>query len=80
MSREKHPFVVYGFASTHRALEAEALLGDMGIEVVAIPTPRSIGALCGIALRVTPDQSERAERYLNAAALEPSAAVEIEDY
>ncbi|HSK48640.1 MAG TPA: DUF3343 domain-containing protein [Coriobacteriia bacterium] len=80
MSREKRPFVVYGFESTHDALGAESLLGDMGIDVVPIPTPASIGALCGIALRVPPEQSERAERYLENVGIRVSAKVNMEDF
>ena len=50
MSRERRTYVVFGFESTHDALSAEALLEDMGIEIVTIPTPASIGTQCGIAL------------------------------
>lgn len=80
MSRELRLFVVYGFVSTHSALDAEALLEDMGIEVVPIPVPKDLGPLCGIALRVPPEQSERALRYMNEVGIEPSATSEIEDY
>lgn len=80
MSREKREYVVFGFSSTHAALDAEALLDDMGIDVVPIPAPAAIGAQCGIALRVPPDQSERAARYLENAEIVPGATIRIEDY
>jgi ribosomal protein L7Ae-like RNA K-turn-binding protein len=70
---------VLGFTSTHDALDAEALLEDMGVDVVPIPTPKSIGALCGIALRLEPDQLERAMRYLDRAGIEVAGTASIED-
>lgn len=72
--------MVFGFASTHEALDAEALLDDMGIEVVPIPAPKSIGTLCGIALRVPPSDFERAQSYLDAVGIIPHATLEIEDF
>lgn len=80
MNREPRSFVVYGFESTHFALDGEALLGDMGVDVVPIPTPASIGGLCGIALRIPPEESERAELYLERAGIRWSAKVSIEDF
>ena len=77
--RELRPFVVYGFESTHAALAAESLLKDMGVAVVPVPAPKSIGRLCGIALRVEPAESARAEELLANAGMEPNARVEIED-
>ena len=64
MARTPQTFVVLGFPSTHDALDAEALLGDLGIEAVPIPTPTSIGALCGIALRLVLADESRATDYL----------------
>jgi ribosomal protein L7Ae-like RNA K-turn-binding protein len=78
-TRAPRPFVVLGFASTHDALDAEALLEDMGVEVVPIPAPKSIGALCGIALRIEPDQHERALRYVERAGIEVVGTASIED-
>jgi len=79
MTRSSKTFVVLGFASTHDALDAEALLGDLGIDVVPIPAPRSIGALCGIALRLAPDDEPRALEYLKGAAIAVSTRATIED-
>jgi ribosomal protein L7Ae-like RNA K-turn-binding protein len=77
--RGPRPFVVYGFESTHAALAAEALLKDLGVPVVPVPAPKSIGRLCGIALRVEPADAARAEHLLANAGMEPNARVEIED-
>jgi len=79
MAREPQPFVVLGFPSTHDALDAESLLGDLGIEVVPIPTPKSIGALCGIALRLAPADEERSAAYLQSAGITVSARATILD-
>ena len=79
MTREPQPFVVLGFPSTHDALDAESLLGDLGIDVVPIPTPKAIGALCGIALRLAPDDAERATAYLQSAGITISAHATILD-
>lgn len=79
MTRASRPFAVFGFASTHDALDAEALLTDLGIEVVPIPTPRDVGARCGIALRMEPSDEERAVGYLEAAGLAPAVRVRIDD-
>ncbi len=78
-SRIPRQFAVLGFVSTHDALDAEALLEDMGVEVVPIPAPRSVGALCGIALRIPPEQAERAKRYLERAGIEVAGTASIED-
>jgi len=72
-------FRLFGFASTHQALDAEALLDDLGIEVVPVPTPKALGALCGIALRVPSGDAERAATYLERASIEPSKTLDIED-
>lgn len=72
-------FLVLGFASTHDALDAEALLGDMGVEVTPIPAPPSVSATCGIALRLSPEDDERARIYLERAGIAVASAVEIED-
>lgn len=79
MARPLQTFAVFGFASTHAALDAEQLLDDLGVEVVPIPAPKTIGATCGIALRVPLDEAERAAEYLDRAGIEVTARVEIQD-
>ena len=78
-AREPRQFSVFGFATTHDALDAEALLGDMGVDVVPIPAPKEIGAQCGIALRLEPVQQQRALEYLDRAGIEVATVVDIWD-
>ena len=63
--RESREYVVYGFETTHAALDAENLLKQGGVSVVPIPAPRVLGASCGIAMRVTPEDSASAERMMS---------------
>lgn len=79
-ARSPRLFSALGFSTTHDALDAEALLEDMGIDVVPIPAPKEIGALCGIALRVEPAQTTRALEYLDRAEIGVSTVVEIHDF
>lgn len=77
--REPREFVVFGFSSTHDALDAEALLDDMGIDVVPVPAPATVSARCGVALRVQGSDAERALRYLDNAGIEMVASAAIQD-
>ena len=77
--RPTRPFVAFAFDSTHSALDAEALLEDMGIDVVPIPAPPSVSAQCGIAMRVPQEQAPRASKYLERGGIEVRAMVEFED-
>jgi len=79
MNRAPRPFVVLGFGSTHDALDAEVLLEDMGLDVVPVPAPKVLGTLCGIALRIPPEQEERAKRYLHNAQITLVASSVIQD-
>jgi hypothetical protein len=71
--------VVLGFVSTHEALDAESLLGDLGIEVVPIPAPASLSARCGIALRIDPADDARATMYLQSAGIPVGSRTTIDD-
>lgn len=75
----REPFTVFGFPTTHAALAAESHLMREAIAVVPVPTPKSIGNSCGIALRVPRSQAARARDSLGRAGLEPGAAVDIDD-
>jgi len=79
VAREPRTFAVFGFESTHDALDAESLLGDMGVEVVPIPVPKAIGARCGIALRLELTDEPQAVSYLEAAGIEIPGRARIED-
>jgi hypothetical protein len=79
VTREQRPFVVLGFPSTHDALNAETLLGDLGMEAIPIPTPKLLGALCGISLRLDPADETRATAYLASAGIQISGRADILD-
>lgn len=79
MTREPAPFTVFGFETTHRALDAEALLRDMGVQVIPVPAPKQLGAQCGIGLRVPEGEAERAQELLERAELAWSAMVSVQD-
>jgi hypothetical protein len=49
------------------------------VDVVPIPAPPAIGALCGIALRVPPEQAPRAEKYLVRGGIRVVGTTLIED-
>lgn len=72
-------FAVLGFESTHAALDAEALLLDLGIDAVPIPAPASVTANCGIALRIEVADEQRALRSLERAEIIVAAQARIED-
>jgi hypothetical protein len=79
MSGTTRPYAVYGFVSTHEALAAESVLKSAGVRVVPVPSPKELGDLCGIALRVEPEETDHVERLLAGARLGWKARVEIED-
>jgi hypothetical protein len=70
---------VYGYGSVHETLTAEDALKRAGVAATTIPSPRALGELCGIALRVTPEDAEAAEDALAAAGAHPRARAEIQD-
>lgn len=77
---ERRPFLVLAFNTTHDALDAEALLEDMGIDVTPIPAPPEISASCGIALRLDPTDVDQALVYLDRVGIEVASSVRIEDF
>lgn len=79
MSATLRPFVVYGFASVHDALAAESVLAGAGVAVTPVPSPRELGELCGVALRVEPGDAVHAERVLASAGASPAARAEVLD-
>jgi hypothetical protein len=68
-------YVVYGFASTHDALVTETLLREAGVTHRTIPTPASLGDLCGIAIRVPRRHAAPAENVLHEGGCEWNARV-----
>ncbi len=56
--------LVFTFASTHAAITGEATLVKEGLGVRVMAKPDSIGAGCGICLRVSPKDGKTAEKLL----------------
>lgn len=78
-AREMRRFVVLGFASTHAALDAEELLEANGVQVVPIPAPSTLSAICGIALRVEVAEAGETARLLHEAGIIVTGQDEIDD-
>lgn len=79
-ARELRTYSVFGFSTTHSALDAERLLKDLGVAVTPIPVPKVLGgALCGIALRLELSDVERAETLLERAGIPLAARGEMQD-
>ncbi|MDO8964522.1 MAG: DUF3343 domain-containing protein [Coriobacteriia bacterium] len=79
MTRAPRPWVVYGFASVHEALGAESVLKGADVTVTPVPSPKELGDLCGIALRVAPAEADHAERLLAGAGMSPRKRALTED-
>lgn len=77
--RDPRPFAVYGFATTHDALAAEAAAKEDGVPVTPIPAPRELGTLCGIALRFELPDAPRAEAAFGLSGVAWTARAEILD-
>jgi hypothetical protein len=78
-SRERRPYVVFAFATTHEALEAEDALRAARVNVVPIPTPKTVGRLCGIAMRIDPAEESAALDAMQAAGVRVAERVDITD-
>ena len=78
-ARVRRTFGVYGFATTHDALAAETALKAAAVAATPIPTPRELGSLCGIALRLELADTGPAETALAAAGIAWTGRVEIDD-
>ncbi len=72
-------FAVYGFATTHDALTAEAALGRARVSVATIPAPRDLGSLCGLAMRVRGSDACDAEAAMSDAGIAWTGRIDLED-
>ena len=79
MSPSVRRFAVLGFETTHDAVTAERVLLGAGVAVLLIPTPKVLGALCGLAARVGESDRFRARSVLEEAGIVVSGEAEIED-
>jgi hypothetical protein len=80
MSAERLRFTVFGFASVHDTIAAEDALVRACVTAVTIPAPKELGELCGIAIRVRPQDADAANRALERAGTPALRSAEIEDF
>lgn len=79
MSAPLRDFVVFGFGSVHDTLSGEAALKAAGVAALAVPSPHELGQLCGIALRVEPEDADVAADALVASGNPPRAQAAFRD-
>jgi transposase len=79
VKRDLQEFVAFGFASIHDALAGESALKAAGVPATTIPSPKELGSLCGIALRVRPADARCAEDALSKAGTPAAKKAEILD-
>jgi hypothetical protein len=79
MSGPMRDFVVFGFGSVHDTLAAEAALKAAGVAAVTVPSPREVGEVCGIAIRVEPQDAEAAAEALATSGNPPRARAMFKD-
>jgi len=79
VATQSREFIAFGFRTTHEALAAERALVEAGIGVVPIPSPKSFGGLCGIAMRIEPAEESAALAALDHAGIAPKVRETIED-
>jgi hypothetical protein len=79
MSALLRDFVVFGFGSVHDTLAAEAALKAAGVAAVTVPSPREVGEVCGIAIRVEPEDADAAAEALTTSGNPPRATAPFKD-
>ena len=62
---------VFTFHSTHEAMTGERALIDGGVKVRVMALPSSLGAGCGLCLRVDQEELETSNRLFAEAGLQP---------
>lgn len=62
------------FRGTHQVMSAEKHLKGGGVPMRLIPVPRRLTSDCGLAIRINPEERERAREVLAAAKLFPVSA------
>jgi Protein of unknown function (DUF3343). len=65
--------IVFTFHNTHDAINGERLLLDGGVKVKVMPLPSSLGAGCGLCLRIAPENLDDARRLMQEAAIRPQS-------
>ncbi|MDR2892701.1 MAG: DUF3343 domain-containing protein [Deltaproteobacteria bacterium] len=65
--------IVFTFHSTHDAINGERLLLSGGVKVKVMALPSSLGAGCGLCLRVAKDELDRSRGLLSEVDIHPQA-------
>lgn len=63
--------IVLTFRTTHSAILGEKTLQEGGLDVKVMPLPMTLGAGCGICLRIAEEELPRARELLAAAEIAP---------
>ncbi|UQZ88405.1 hypothetical protein C4J81_03945 [Deltaproteobacteria bacterium Smac51] len=63
--------VVFTFHTTHAAISGERVLLENGVKVKVMPLPSSLGAGCGLCLRVDDSELEKSRQLMAAENIEP---------
>ncbi len=63
--------IVFTFKSTHDAIHGERALLEAGLPVKVMALPSSIGAGCGLCLRIAEDKLDPARRLFDEAGIVP---------
>lgn len=71
MARSGSPDMILIFRGTHQVLSAEKRLKRGGVAMRLIPVPRRLTSDCGLAIRISPIERERARDILRKAHLLP---------
>ena len=65
------------FDSTSQVMRGEKLLGQAGVRVKMIPTPRQISSDCGLALRFDREEADRVVTILSENSVPPRGVYPI---
>jgi len=71
MGRGAPPEVILIFRGTHQVMSAEKNLKKAGVPMRLIPVPRRLTSDCGLAIRISPPDRNRAREVLSRARILP---------
>ena len=71
MGRREPPEVILIFRGTHQVMSAEKNLKKAGVPMRLIPVPRRLNSDCGLAIRISHPDRNRARKVLSKAKILP---------